>query len=379
MPRKPSLKPTKVTWACKSQWKVEIPNAISPTGRRERYFFSTKAAADVFARENREKLSAYGARGSTILSPSAQEQAERAMETIKPFGISLGRVVHEWLNQRQTEQKSLPFKEAMDAFIANSKRSPSYLATLRQTRNRLQRLHCQLMCNITPNDLSESLVKMTESVRNLTIRILGGVFMFAQKRGYCTQNPAKAIGTTSVPQGEIEVYTPEEAELILRTAELHDTEVLPFLLVSLFLGIRRSETLRLDWSAIQLEDRFCRLAAGITKKRRSRHIQIPDNCLSWFDCLKGNGGKVVPFSGNVLRKRLEALQLLHRVETIKHGFRHSFATYSLAAHGDINRLTLELGHNNPSVTFKHYAKVTVKREAEKFFKIHPHGTGFSQV
>lgn len=44
--------------------------------------------------------------------------------------------------------------------------------------------------------------------------------MFAQKRGYCTQNPAKAIGTTSVSAPEIEVYSPEEALLILRCGRL---------------------------------------------------------------------------------------------------------------------------------------------------------------
>lgn len=224
---------------------------------------------------------------------------------------------------------------------------------IRQTRNRLKCLHDRLMCDISPDDLSEAIKGMGDAVRNFTIRILGGVFNFSQKRSYCTENPAKAIGTTPVSQPEIQVYTPEEALLILKTAETRDRELLPFLVVSFFLGIRRSEVLRLDWSAFQLEERFCRLPAQITKKRRSRHIQITANTSRWLDTIGPKQGKVVPLSENVLRKRLEALQTHHGVKTMKHGFRHSFATYSLADHGDINRLTLELGHNNPSITFKH--------------------------
>lgn len=108
----------------------------------------------------------------------------------------------------------------MKLFINSRPRSPSYLASLRQTRNRMKVLHDRLMCDIAPDDVSAALDGMTDAVRNFTVRILGGAFMFAQKRGYCTQNPAKAIGTTSVSAPEIEVYSPEEALLILRCGRL---------------------------------------------------------------------------------------------------------------------------------------------------------------
>ena len=366
-----SLKPVKIKWASKSEWKVEIPESLSPTGRRRRYFFNTKAAAELFARQQKSGLRLYGVQGGDLLPPSLQEQAVRAVEAIKPFGVPLARVVADWIERQQEEKKSLRFEEAMNLFIESRPRSPSYLASLRQTRNRMKMLHDRLMCDITPDDVSAALDGMTDAVQNFTVRILGGAFMFAQKRGYCAQNPAKAVGIMPVCQPEIEVYCPEEALLIMRTAETRDPALLPFLVVSFFLGIRRSEMLRLDWSSFQLEERFCRLPAHITKKQRSRHIQITDNSLEWLIRITPREGKVVPFTDNILRKRLEALQVLHGVKTIKHGYRHSFATYSLAAHGDINRLTLELGHNNPNITFKHYAKVTVKKEAEKFFAIYP--------
>jgi Phage integrase family. len=88
---------------------------------------------------------------------------------------------------------------------------------------------------------------------------------------------------------------------------------------------------------------------------------------------------VVPFTPDVLRKRLGALKAIHKVVTIKHGPRHTFASYWLALHGDINQLCLFLGHDDPQTTFKHYAKAATKREAEKFWAIMPKTTAAKNV
>ena len=51
--------------------------------------------------------------------------------------------------------------------------------------------------------------------------------------------------------------------------------------------------------------------------------------------------------------------------------RHSFASYWLALHGDINKLTLMMGHATTAMLFKHYFKAAKKIEAEKYWKIGP--------
>ena len=84
-----------------------------------------------------------------------------AVEALKPFGVPLSRVVHDWISQRQSQQKSVTFEEAMDTFTASVPRSPSYCASLRQTRNRLKDLHGRLMCDIKPDDVSAALSGMT--------------------------------------------------------------------------------------------------------------------------------------------------------------------------------------------------------------------------
>jgi hypothetical protein len=216
----PSLKPTKINWAPKSEWKVEIPESLSPTGRRRRYFFNTKEEAQVFAREQKSGLRLYGVQGGSILPPREQEQASIALEAIKPFGVPLTRVVADWIERRREEKKALRFEEAMNLLIGSRSRSPSYLVSLRQTRNRMQILHDSLMCDLSPDDLSVALDGMSDAVRNFTLRIPWAVCVFAQRRGYCTRNLAKAVATAPVTPPETEVYRPGETVAYARSGDV---------------------------------------------------------------------------------------------------------------------------------------------------------------
>jgi hypothetical protein len=92
-----------------------------------------------------------------------------------------------------------------------------------------------------------------------------------------------------------------------------------------------------------------------------------------------DAGPVAPFTPDVLRKRLGALKAIHKIRTIKHGPRHSFASYWLAKYGEINQLCRFLGHDDPETSFKHYAKAATKREAEKFWAIIPKTTAAKNV
>jgi hypothetical protein len=51
--------------------------------------------------------------------------------------------------------------------------------------------------------------------------------------------------------------------------------------------------------------------------------------------------------------------------------RHSFCSYWLAKHEDINRLVLLTGHDDPDTMWRHYHRGTRKADAEKFWAIRP--------
>jgi integrase len=350
---------------------VELPARITPSGRRQRHFFNTKQDALNFCEEQRIRLKNHGTVGMSALGVGQLAQAATAFEALKPHSVTLNEVVTDWIARRQAADASVAFETAMDSFMEWGKRSPSYTCSIRQTRNRLRSLHGKLLNTITPADLTLAMDKMPGSVRNFTIRILGGLFNFGAKRSFCVENPCKRLDLARREPVEIEIYSPTEVARIFSAAEKYNPQLVPFLAVSFFCGIRRAEVLRLDWSAIDLHENFVKLPAAITKTGQGRYIEISENCKVWLAPYAMDAGLVVPFTPDVLRKRLGALKAVHKLRTIKHGTRHSFASYWLAKHGDINRLCRFLGHDDPATTFKHYAKAATKRDEEKFWAIIP--------
>jgi len=377
MARKACFKPLRTTGRV-AEWAVNIPAKYSESGKRERQFFATKGEAQTLCDQITTKLENYGTQ-ARLLTPAQSEQALHAFEKLAPHRVTLSEVVSDWVARRNAANSSISFEAAMDAFMEWGRRSPSYVRSIRQTRNRLTSLHGKLLNAITSADLTLALDSMPGSVRNFTLRILGGLFNFGIKRDYCAHNPCKKVDLAQRKISEIEIYTPREVAAILSAAEVHDPQILPFLAISFFCGIRRSEALRMNWSAIDLHENFVKLPAAITKTGRGRHVDISDNCHAWLSPHSKDEGPLAPCTTDVLRKRMATLKSVHKVRTIKHGPRHCFASYWLAKHGDINQLCRFLGHDDPETTFKHYAKVATKRDAEKFWAIEPKETSGKNV
>ncbi|MEO6785872.1 MAG: tyrosine-type recombinase/integrase [Chthoniobacteraceae bacterium] len=349
---------------------MNIPAKYSETGRRERQFFSTKGEAQTLCDQITTKLENYGTQ-ARLLTPAQSEQALHAFEKLAPYRVTLSEAVSDWIARRTAADSSISFEAAMDAFMGWGRRSTSYVRSIRQTRNRLVSLHGKLLNTITPADLALALDPMPGSVRNFTIRILGGLFNFGIKRDYCAHNPCKKVDLAHRRPVEIDIYTPRDVAAIFAAVEAHDPQLVPFFAVAFFCGLRRSEALRLNWSAIDLHENFVKLPASITKTGQGRHVDISENCQAWLSPHTRDDGQLAPCTTDVLRKRLAALKAFHKIRTIKHGARHCFASYWLAKHGDINQLCRFLGHDDAQTTFKHYAKAATKRDAEKFWAIFP--------
>jgi len=122
-----------------------------------------------------------------------------------------------------------------------------------------------------------------------------------------------------------------------------------------------------------------KLPGAITKTKQGRHIELSENCKGWITPFAKETGPLLPCSANILRTRERELRAAHKVRPIKHGPRHAFASYWLAMHGDIDKLCLFTGHDDPATLFRHYAKAATKRDAEKFWSIMPKAANGNNV
>ena len=84
MPKKPAFNYRKTP----SGWKVEIPERLSPSGKRQRVFFPTRDEAKEYAAELRESYDEHGVNAS-VIAPSLADEAVRAEAMLKPLGITI--------------------------------------------------------------------------------------------------------------------------------------------------------------------------------------------------------------------------------------------------------------------------------------------------
>jgi len=167
------------------------------------------------------------------------------------------------------------------------------------------------------------------------------------------------------------------------TAAAESRDLLAYHALAMFAGIRPEELLRLSWSDIDLVERHILIRPEVAKNRRRRIIEIEPNLGSWLR-ISELSGVVTPTKN--LRSRLRKIRWSAAESTASRGtvneaphlyqwkqdiMRHSFASYWLASHGDINKLTLMMGHANATMLWKHYHKAAKKAEADRYWKISP--------
>ncbi len=367
MPRRFSLKPTK-TGPETSPWCVNVPARISLTGKRERKFFEKEKDAKNFANTQRLRIDNYGT-AAVLLSPGQLEEAAAAYEQLKPFGATLGEAVGQYVSWREQAAKSVTFKKLFELFTeTKSKRSAAYLVQLKYTLPRFPRLHDKLVSRISAREIDEETRGMTPHVRNAFLRVLRALFNFGLKRDYLTANPIEKLDFESVRNGEVQVLSHQEAHKLMNAAS-ECGDLLPYHALGLFAGIRPYELLRLQWEDIDLAEGHILIRAEVAKNRRRRIIDIAPNLAAWLKTNKASGP--VTLQSN-LRTRLRAIRTAAGISRWKQDvMRHSFASYWLAAHGDINKLTLMMGHTTTTMLWKHYHKAAKRVDAEKYWKITP--------
>lgn len=230
------------------------------------------------------------------------------------------------------------------------------------------------------------------SVRNYR-NTLSEIFRHATARQYCAANPfdrftredLKAHGGDGKARNldGINILTLDEVSKLLDTArESHEQGMLASVVLRLFCGLRTTEACRLDWSEVRwLDERpYVHIPAGKAKKRRIRHVDIPENALAWLRlCDAPASGPIIPATGDAKKDTKAYCQRFSRmVKNAKlsdwenNDTRHSFASYHYALKGDAMATARLMGHaQNDDMLFAHYRTLITKEQAEQFFALVP--------
>ena len=334
-------------------------------GKRARSFFETKKAAQTFAQLKNNELLIGETDGAKQLAA---------------FGKTIADAIQFYLPHLQASNRTCTFRELVAELLsakAADGASAPYLTDLRCRLGQFSNsFGDKLVSEIKCHEIDQWLRSLNVSpvTRNNSRRVLRTAFSFAGARNYCVGNPTVKAAVAKEIEGTVGILTVAETARLLEAA---DAELVPFIAIGAFAGLRRAEIERLDWSEIDLESGLITVQAVKAKSARRRFVKIRPNLAKWLAQYAAYRGAVTP--GNC-RKMFEATRV---AAGIKHwpsnALRHSFASYHLARFNDAAALALELGHTDAGLVFQHYRQIVKPKDAEKYWNLFPTVGGSSKV
>jgi hypothetical protein len=215
-------------------------------GVRHQYWFTSEKEARADARDRNAELSNYGAKVS--LNPADRLEAFRASELLKPFGKTIMDATRFYLEHLNRTAVSVPFSalaaKVREEFVRREKAnevSNRHARTLRETLSKLElKFSDRIVSEITKDETREWLLSLPLKLKtkNKHRGYASQIFGLAKEFGYAAANPfseIKKFRERVTKEDEKGTSSAEQTEKLFRAAE---PEVIPFLTLSFFCGIR---------------------------------------------------------------------------------------------------------------------------------------------
>jgi integrase len=218
----------------------------------------------------------------------------------------------------------------------------------------------------------DGLENVNQRTRNNYRQAIGHVFHKAKFWRYVPDmhKSTEHIAKYRETPGRIEIYSPTEIDLLLNNAR---PELVPFLAIGAFAGIRHAEIVRLDWKDVSLRERHITVQADNAKTASRRMVPVSDNLALWLVPFEKLVGPVCPQCNiNRLIAKLKKNKAIRQsgFEWKQNALRHSFISYRIAELKDVARVALEAG-NSPAMIFRHYRELVTAETARAWFGIQP--------
>jgi integrase len=197
------------------------------------------------------------------------------------------------------------------------------------------------------------------------------LFNWSRRRGYAgARNPAEAITPHQADAPPPSILTVKQAKTLLGVAREQTPDFLPYILLTLFAGIRPEEATRLDWSAVGESEIV--IGPEVSKTRRQRHVAIEPVLAEWLKLTRQRKGRIWGCAySTTARRRKKLREALKWKDWPQDVLRHTFASYHLARGQDAAKTAHQLGHPDAGVLFRHYRAPARGSEAAEFWGLSP--------
>jgi integrase len=340
-------------------------------GKRSREFFDNKRDAELRAKIKNIELMNQGIEGATF-DTVLRVMAQQCTNTLRPFNKTIEDATRFYVKHLEATKKSVRPAKLIDELLAAKKADGLSERYVQDLANRLVNFAMDFpnvtVAEITIKDIDDWLraLDVAPITRNNFRRLLIVLFNFAVQRGYAESNPAKATEKAKVVGEAPGILTVQQTARLLEVAS---PELLPYLAIGAFAGLRRAELERLDWSEIDFDSGLIEVTAKNAKTARRRHVTMQPNLREWLLPLRKHGGNITP---DDFREQFDKAREAAGIKVWpNNALRHSFASYHLAHFNETALLALQMGHTSADMIFNHYRELVKPKVAASYWNIVP--------
>lgn len=356
------------------------PGIIS--GRRDRRQFSTLQEAGDYAQQLRTTLQNEGLVGLSI-PLEVRLEAARCQNKLAEVGATITEATAYFLKYRVSCKSAPAISKMADRLQNEVKTAGRRKRTWQGLKAMLgmfaRRFGDRQLMDITLDELTEFCCEPSLAPRSRLnrIRIVSQLYNYAVRNGWVEINLTTKITRPTKQQKEPGIVTVDQAQNLLQHAG--DCDLLPFVALGLFAGVRVAELCRLDWKSVRLEDGEIIIGGDVAKTRARRVVPINQTLAAWLRIRARESGPIV--SANKVRKRFPALvKTAGIVPWPQNALRHSYASYHLAAFKDPVRTAYSMGHvGNTDMLHANYKGLVTHRDAERFWALLPTSVGVIEL
>jgi integrase len=299
----------------------------------------------------------------------------------------LPEIVTHWERTAKTVTNPLTVETLCKSYVeyrhARSHLSKRTVADDRYIARRLIRqLGPRLAHEITQADIRKLIdTAASQSTSRKIYKVASLIFDFGKQHNALAIHPMAEMERPGFAYATPEILSCTQFRALLRAAETKFPELLPFLALAGFCGIRRAEMVKqyrsdqvLRWNDIDFNKRLIVIRDGVAKSTQRkfgnrRFIPMEPALIHWLSPHRQNDGPVVPVSDAAFRRQVQKLFAAAGISPEPNALRHSFASYWLAGGANgVGELAKRMG-NSESVVKRHYVQSLSPDEGKAWFAI----------
>ncbi len=345
--------------------------AVMVNGIRTRETFKTRDEANTRAEQMRVARQNEGT-AAFSLATDVRVEAAKCTEMLRPYSATITEACQHYVDHVLRYRTAPSIDEIVEKMIADAgkaNRRPDTIAELRQRLGQFAAVYgVRQVTSITFEEVEQWIGEANSPRSRINRRRkLGQLFNFAIRRKWAEENLALLVTPPDYDDQEPGILSVEQCAHLLEHATKFN--LLPYIALGLFAGLRASELERMEWSKVKLAERIITVDATASKVRSRRNVEINDTLAACLKLCTKKSGPVVNLV-NFPDRRKSLATAAGITDWPHNALRHSFGSYHLAMHNDDLKTAFQMG-NSPTMVHRHYKALVTKSEAERFWALRP--------